>query len=185
MKHKLFMVVVMMCMLALAACGSDSGDDVATLKTNENTRAESQADAAEPVLDNEAMMMAFTECLREQGLQVADPVVDSDGNIGKPEPVAGDEFDKEAFGPAWEACEEHLEGFTFEQKKVDVSETVDQYVALATCLRDKGYDVYDPTAETLDVWGGDLKNGINWDDPAAMDDWEECNAETPGMGGGK
>ncbi len=185
MKHKFFMAVVTMCILALAACGSDSGDDVATLKTNKNTQAESQADAADPVLDNEAMMMAFTECLREQGLEVTDPVVDSDGNIGKPEPGTGTEFDKEGLGAAYEACEEHLEGFTFESKQVDVSETVDQYMALATCLRDKGYDVYDPTAETLDVWGGDLKNGINWDDPAAMEDWEECNAEAFGGGGGK
>ena len=70
MKHKLFMAVVTMCILALAACGSDSGDDVATLKTTDDTQVDSKADAADPVLDNEAMMMAFTECLREQGLQV-------------------------------------------------------------------------------------------------------------------
>ena len=126
MKHKLFVAVVAMCVLVLGACGSDSGDDVATLKKTDNKQVKSEA--ADPVLDNEAIMMAFTECLREQGLKVADPVVDSHGNIGKPEPLQGEEFDKEAFGAAWEACDEHLEGFTWEKKSVDVSEQVDQFV---------------------------------------------------------
>ena len=170
--------------LVLAACGSDS-NDVATLKTTEDTRVEATGEATDSTLDNEAMMMAFTECLREQGIDVMDPVVDAEGNVQKPELVEGAEWDKETMGPAWEACAEHLEGFTFEKKRVDMSEVVDQYVALATCLREKGYDVDDPTAETLEQWGEDFKYAINWDDPAAVADCEECSGETVGEGGGK
>jgi hypothetical protein len=189
-KHMMLIAVVVMSALILTACGSDS-NDVATLKTTENTQVgassveASALDDADPALDNEAMMMAFTQCLRDQGIDVLDPVVDAEGNVQKPQLVEGAEWDKETMGPAFEACAEHLEGFTFERKRADVSEVVDQYVALATCLRDKGYDVDDPTAETLGEWGDDFKQAINWDDPGAVADYEECSGETVGEGGGK
>jgi hypothetical protein len=105
--------------------------------------------------------------------------------VGKPELVEGAGYDKDAIGAAWEACAEHLEGFTFSKERVDVSEMVDQYVTLATCLREKGYDVDDPTAETLEQWGGDMKMSIDWDDPDAIADYEECSGDTIGEGSGK
>jgi len=168
--------------LLLAACGSD-GADVPTLQdTQPATNEESVTD---PIESNEALMMTFTECLREQGLNVADPVVGADGNIGKPELVGGGEFDKEVLGEAMEACREHLEGLTFEEKRIDVSELVDQSMALAACLRDKGYDVPDPTAETLVQWRNNFKDAIDWDDPSAIVDFEECSSETGAFGDGK
>ena len=127
MSNKLMKLVLMAAIgLILAACGSDSADnkhpsDVATLKTTESTQVEATADAADPVLDNEAMMMAFTECMRDQGIDLLDPVVDADGNVEKPEFIEGVEYDKEAFGAPWEACEHHLEGFTWEKERVDMS----------------------------------------------------------------
>jgi len=179
------LILVAVIGLILVACGSDS-NDVATLRTTENTQVEApNADAADPVLDNEAMMMAFTQCLRDQGIDVLDPVVDSEGNVQKPEFAEGVDAKRESFSEAWEACAEHLEGFTFERKRVDVSERVDQLLALAACLRDKGYDVDEPTAETLDQWGADFKDAINWDNPAAVADYEECSGETVGEGSGK
>ena len=188
MKHKLvaFIVVVVISTMALTACRSDS-NDVATLKTTGNAQVEAPtADASDPALDNEARMMALTECLREQGIEVMDPVVDADGNVDKPEFVEGVEYDKDKMGQAWEACEHHLEGFIWEKEGPDVSEQVeqlDQYIALATCLREKNYDVDDPTAGTLDAWMGDFKEAINWDDPDAVADYQECSGETVGKGG--
>jgi hypothetical protein len=186
-KHITLITVAVIGILVLAACGTDS-DDVASLKTEDTQVVESatdtvDADAADPILDDEARMMAFTQCLRDQGIDVLDPVVDSEGNVGKPELAEGVDLKGEGFGEAWEACEEHLEGFTFGKKDIDVSEQVDQFLALATCLRDKGYDVDEPTAETLDQWGEDFKKTINWDDPAAVADYEECSGDT--IGGGK
>ena len=177
-KHITLLVVSMVGILILAACGSSAADDVPSLGATPTPV------AAEEALDNEARMMAFTQCLREQGIEVRDPVVDSEGNVEKPEFVDGLEAKKEAFGTAWEACAEHLEGFTFEKERVDVSEQVDQWVAIATCLRDKGYDVDDPTAETLDQWLGDFKERINWKDPEGVADYEECSG-VAGFGGGK
>ena len=184
MKHKYttFIVAVVISILTLAACGSDS-EDVPSLKSIEDTKVvDPSLDAADSVLDDEARMMAFTQCLRDQGIEVYDPVVDSEGNVEKPEFVEGVDGKREDFGTAYEACAEHLEGFTFGKKRVDVSEQVDQFVALATCLREKGYDVDDPTAETLDQWVADFKEAINWDDPAAVADYEECSGDMFGEG---
>jgi hypothetical protein len=182
MKYKqiMFIAVAVMGILVLAACGSDS-EDVPSLRTTEDAQGvDPTPDAADAVREDEARMMVFTECLRDQGIELMDPVVDSEGNVGKPEFVEGVGVNKEELGAAYEMCAEHLEGFTFENKRVDVSEQVDQFLALATCLRDKGYDVDEPTAETLDQWGADFKFSIDWDDPTAVADYEECSGDTVG-----
>ena len=137
---------------------------------------EPTADAANSVLDDEAKMMAFVQCMRDQGIEFKDPVVDSDGNVQRPEYVEGFTATREELGAAMEVCGEHLEGLTLGREREDVSEQVDQFVALATCLRDKGYDVDDPTAETLDQWGADFRVEFDWDNPAAMEAYEECSS---------
>jgi hypothetical protein len=189
MKSKLVMwAMVAVIGLMLVACGSDS-NDVATLQDAGKTQVEaSSAEDGSTALDNEAMMMALTECLRDHGIEVLDPVVDADGNVDKPELAEGVEWDKETMGQAWEACEHHLEGFTWEKEGVDVreqAEQLDQYIALATCLREKNYDLDDPTAGTLDAWMGDFKKAIDWDDPAAVADYQACSGETVGKGSAK
>jgi hypothetical protein len=184
-KHITLITVAVIGVLVLAACGSVS-EDVATLKDTGSAQVEApDADASDPVLDNEARMMAFIECLRDQGIDVLDPVVDADGNVDKPEFAEGVDPKGEDVWVAWEACEHHLEGFVWEKESVDVSEQIDQLVTLATCLREKGYDVDDPTAETLEQWWGDVKFSIDWDDPEAIADYEECSGSTVGGDEGK
>jgi hypothetical protein len=170
-------LVAVIAILVIAACGSDSEAVPSLTSLEDGPAAEPTADAADATLDNEARMMAFAQCLRDQGIDVRDPVVDADGNVQMPE-LAGDvKWDKEGSKAAWEACAEHLEGLTFEKERVDMSEYLDQALALATCLRDKGYDVDDPTAETLDQWRGSFKDAINWDDPRQVADFEDCSGE--------
>jgi hypothetical protein len=184
MRRKLaVLALVALIGLLLVACGSAS-DDVPSLRDVEGAQpAESATEAADSVRDNEAAMMALTQCLRDQGIKVYDPVVDAEGNVGKPEFAEGVDAKGEDFGAAWEACEEHLEGFTFGKERANMSEQLDQFLSLATCLRDMGYDVDEPTAETLDQWLGDFKEVFNWKDPTAMADYEEC-ASDASMGGG-
>lgn len=114
-----------------------------------------------------------------------DPVVDADGNVGAPGLPEGVDkgVDKKTITAAWEACEDHLGGFTAEKERQDMSELIDQYVAFATCMRERGHDVEDPTAETLDQW--DFKSTIDWNDPDATADYEECIGETLGEGSSK
>jgi hypothetical protein len=170
---KLILVAVIG-ILVIAACGSDS-EDVPSLRSIEDgSAAEPTTGAADATLENEAKMMVFTQCLRDQGIDVLDPVVDSDGNVAKPE-LAGDaEWDK-GDKAAWEACAHHFEGVAFEKERVDLSEYLDQALATTTCLRDKGYDVDDPTAETLGQWKEGFMDVINWDDPRQVADYEECS----------
>lgn len=164
--------------LALAACGSNS-DDVASLAATPTAAVE------DGVLDDEAKMMAFTQCMRDQGIELLDPVVDADGNVQKPELAEGFEASKEKWSAADAVCGELLEGITFGKERVDMSEVIDQYVALATCLREKGFDVDDPTAETLDIWLTDFKTVFNWKDPQAVEAYESCTGGIFGGNAGK
>ena len=184
-KHITIIAVAVLGIQVLAACGSDS-DDVPSLRTTGDTQVvELTADAADGVRDNEAAMMALTQCLRDQGIEVYDPVVDSEGNVQKPELAEGVDPKKKGFWAAYEACAEHLEGMTFEKKRVDTSELVDQLFTLSSCLRDKGYDVDDPTAETLGQWKTSLTNAIDFDDPEEEADYEECSRDAGRGGSGK
>jgi hypothetical protein len=164
--------------LALAACGSDS-NDVPSLAATPTPG------AADEILDVEAKMMEFTECLRNEGLEIIDPVVDSDGNVQKPELVEGSNVSKEEWIVAFEVCGEIIENITFEKEEDDRSEQVDQYLALASCLRDEGFDVDDPTAETLDIWMTDFKTMFDLDDLDAQAAFETCFGGSSGGNDGK
>jgi hypothetical protein len=164
--------------MVLAACGSKS-EDVASLAATPVPVVESET------LDDEAKMMAFAQCMRDEGIELLDPGVDADGNVQKPELAEGFEASKEKWTAADAVCGELLEGITFGKERVDMSEVVDQYVALATCLRERGFEVDDPTAETLDIWLTDFKTVFNWEDPDNLEAYQSCAATSLGGNGSK
>ncbi|MCP4357436.1 MAG: hypothetical protein GY796_05390 [Chloroflexi bacterium] len=164
--------------LTLTACNSPS-NDVASLAATPTPA------AADAVLDNESLMLEFAECLRNEGLEITDPTVDSDGNIQKPELVEGATASKEEWIAAYEVCGEIIENITFEEKEVDRSAQLDQYTELAACMSEAGYDIGEPTAETLDTWMNDFKNTIDWEDPDAMEAFDTCMGGSSGSNDGK
>jgi hypothetical protein len=164
--------------LLLTACGSES-NDVPSLAATPTPG------AADEVLDVEASMMEFTECLRNEGMEITDPMVDSDGNIQMPQLVEGATASKEEWVAAYEVCGEIIENITFEKEEVDRSEQVDQYVELAACMREEGFDIEDPTAESLDIWLTDFKTVFDWKDPDAEADFETCFSDSSGGNNGK
>jgi hypothetical protein len=170
--------VIVVMIFGVSACGSDS-------KNVPSLAATPTAVVEDEVLSNEAIMMAFTECLREQGVEVMDPVVDSDGFVNKPEFVEGFEVSKEELDAAMEVCEEFLEGFTFEGKNIDRSEQIDDYLELVACLREEGFEIDEPTESTLDTWLTDFKTTFDWDDPDAMGAYETCSGREGSAVGGK
>ena len=154
--------------LVLVACASAS-DDVPSLEATPTAIIEEKA------LDDEAKVMAFVQCMRDQGIEYEDPVVNSEGNVQRPELVEGVTVTREELAALYAACAHHLKGLTLERERSDVSEQVDYLVSLATCLREKGYDVDDPAAETLDQWNMDFRVEFPWDDPKAKAAYEECS----------
>lgn len=159
--------------LLLLGCQSDA-NDVATLRTPDAARVEAAADVAAVPLTDEERMMAFTACMRDEGIELMDVSVDADGNVQRPVPAEGAQYSRETLGEAMDVCGKHLEGLTMGRERQDATEALDERVALATCLREKGYDVDDPTAETLNQWGKDFRVEFDWDDPEAVDDYEAC-----------
>ena len=168
-------LVAAISILVLAACGSDSSD-VPSLGATP-TAAVEDADPASDALDDEAKVMAFTQCMRDRGIEVLDPIVDSEGNVQAPKLAEGVQMSREEWNKPYEECAHHIEGLTFGRGRADVSEQLDQFFELAACLRDKGYDVDEPTAETLEQWGVDFRVEFDWDDPEAMKAYEECSSK--------
>lgn len=157
--------------LMLVACTSDA-NDVPSLG------ATATAAAKDAPLDDEEKMMAFTQCMRDEGIELVDAGVDAEGNVQRPVLAEGAQVSKEDLDAAMEMCRKYLEGMTRGRERQDVSEQVDKLVELANCLREKGYDVEDPTAETLDQWGKDFRVTFDWDDSEAQAAYEECSDST-------
>ena len=177
--HLFYLLALMAAIgLGLVACGSDS-NDVPSLAATPTPAVEDE------ILDVEASMMEFTECLRNEGMEITDPMVDSDGNIQMPELVEGATASKEEWVTAYEVCGEIIENITFEKEEVDRSEQVDQYVELAACMREEGFDIEDPTAESLDIWLTDFKTVFDWKDPDAEAAFETCFGDSSGGNNGK
>jgi hypothetical protein len=169
MKNKTAKLILVLAIgLLLVACGAAS-EDVPSLEATPTTIAEGK------ILDDEAAVMTFVQCMRDEGIEFKDPVVDSDGNVQEPEFVEGFTVTREELAAPYAACSHHIEGLTFGRERGDMSARVDQMVELATCLREKGYDVDDPTAETIEQWGMDFRVEFDWDDPEAMEAYEECS----------
>jgi len=168
-KNYFLLLLAAICII-LTACVSAS-NDVPSLAATPTKVVEDR------VSDGEAALLAFTECMREQGVELIDPVVDSKGDVQPPEVAEGVELTREQWNLAFEVCGALIEGITFGREREDVTDKVDQFVVIATCLRDKGYDVDDPTAETFDQWAGDFRTEFDWDDPDAVAAYETCSAD--------
>jgi hypothetical protein len=167
------MILIVAIILILVACGSNS-DDVPSLAATPTP------EVMEEILDDEAKVMAFVQCMREEGIEYKDPVVDSDGNVQQPEFIEGFTAGREELAEPYAACFHHIEGLIFGRERGDITEQLDEFLELATCLREAGYDMDDPTAETLETWLIDFRMEYEWDDPQAMEAYEECTAEEEG-----
>jgi hypothetical protein len=172
---KLIMITTLA--LLLAACGTNAGADVPSLETENERQVEPAADEAEETLDEEAMVMNFVQCMREQGIEYMDPAVDAEGNVQAPEFVEGVSITREELAEPYGVCAHHIEGFTFGRERADVSDQVDAILHTMSCLREKGYDVDDPTVETFQQWAIDFRSTFDWDDPDAQAAYEECLAQ--------
>jgi len=148
-------------MTALVACGgSATPSGVATLKSpgsgNEGNAAASLAPS--PSLDPEAAQLAFAKCMRDNGVDMPDPVAGSGGG-GAAIAVGGDGIDPTKMQKAFEACQSFLgAGQINGGAQIDPA-MQDKMVAFAKCMRENGVDMPDPViggagSGTVTVIGG-------------------------------
>jgi hypothetical protein len=151
-----FMISVVLVVALMASACSDGGDsaEIASLETDSaNTPEDDSNGDVDPEAESEAAMLAFTQCLRDQGIDVDDPTMDADGNMQLP-PINievpdvmtdPDELpDMSEFEDTIAPCEEHLEGVVSTFSSADTTEIEDMLLAYAKCMRDNGVDMPDP-----------------------------------------
>jgi hypothetical protein len=190
--------ILLMLALVLGACsGAAQADDngVASLTESSTTTATTAADP-------EAAAMAFTQCMRDNGVDMEDPTVDADGNVipGRPTnlPDPGEGQQNAQGGPggefgeelrsAFEACGDLLVGTTFGFNNIDQTELQDQLLEFAQCLRDQGLEVADPDLSALGGPGGGGAGGgglfgLDFQEPEVQAAMDACSDLLPNVGG--
>ncbi len=168
------MTVLAAATLLVAACGTDeeatasatpavvvsedatesaaATDPDASDATDEAATDEAAVDGAEAT--DEELALEFAQCMRDNGFDMDDPTVGSDGSIQLfgGNPPQGDAADDAEL--AFESCGDILDGAAFVNDVFDDPEFEDRLLEMAQCLRDQGLDVDDPDMSAIGPGGG-------------------------------
>ncbi len=157
MKKQLIALLVVLVLVATACGGDDEADGVASLEDIEPTASvEATNTTTDGQIDTEQAMLNFTQCLRDEGLDIQDPEIDADGgfNFRQLAEGAGD-IDQEALRAGFEACQSELEGITLRGGGIDRTAIQDTLIEYAACMRDNGYDMEDPDLSNFGPGSGE------------------------------
>jgi hypothetical protein len=143
--------------LLFGACGGEtSTGEIASL---EDRARSTTTEVGGGEIGMEEGLIAFSECLRENGLEVGDPTVGPDGSLQMPPivvesevPADGEEPDQAALDEmmrrtdaVFAECEPLLGEVAFTGGDLpDFDEFEDLLLEYAACMRDRGVDVPDP-----------------------------------------
>lgn len=198
-----FMAVLIGLLMVLGACGSgDAGaEGVASLDGQSSDVVAAGDEAGQPAeeaeteteITQEEALLAFAQCMRENGADMEDPTVDADGNLvfgrfGGQEPGQVSDEDREARGAAREACSAELEGAALGFREVDQTALQDNLLAFAQCMRDNGYEEMEDPDFTAFGAGGEGGGGpfgdIDASDPEFNAAQDACSDIIAGFGPG-
>lgn len=159
-------------LLALSGCGDDddASKNVASLSpssvagdSNETT------ESPEPMTDLNQVLFEHAKCMREQGLDYPDPLVESLPDGGEVVSTGeGVDTDSPEYDEASQTCDPMIEAFedSFTPSPEEQAEREELELAYAKCMRDHGLDWPDP----IFTENGDMAipDGFNpdFDDPA-------------------
>ena len=192
-------------LLIAGACGgssSEEGEGVASLSgaVDDEIVAIPAPDGDVAEISAEDALLAFTACMRANGVEIEDPIVDADGAVtfafrgGTGPGDAG--FDRETAQAAREECSDLIEGVTLGLGRGDFTEIQDNLFEFAACMRDNGYEMNDPDFSNFGPGGGGGGGGggeatfagpfgeIDPDDPAFVSASEACSDILAGFGPG-
>lgn len=165
-------LVLLLATLVLSACSSSDKSNAGVAEIDDSQAAETPTEPVPPSdsseqsasetdtsdenantaeLTDEEITTLFTECFRDLGLNIPDPVVNADGSVDLGAirqsivPLQA-EFGQEKVVNALEDCLPLLERATFaaQPSGEDLVELEDNLLTLVQCLRDEGFDVPDP-----------------------------------------
>ena len=156
-------------------------------------------------LTDEERLLEFAQCMRDNGVEFPDPVVEADGTVTfglRPGRGTGDQDAEglQAIGrdpdlpTARAACSEIIEGLAlgpggqnFDEVQIEL---MDRLLEFAQCMRDEGVDVPDPDPNAFGPGsgGGRPFGGLDFDDADVSAAFEVCGDRLPagpGRGGGQ
>ena len=188
--------------LVFVACGTggDSSAGVASLEEEGTANAEATSASADVVeVDSEEQLLEFSQCMRDEGIDIGDPTVDADGfvSFGGFRGTVEDDADggrPEGFREAIEECGELLEGLELRGATRDLTEFQDTLLVFAQCMRDNGYDMDDPDLSTFGPGNGDEGGpgqgggpfgDVDFSDPLFIEAQEACGDILDGFGPGR
>jgi hypothetical protein len=161
-------------LVAGACSGGAANTGVASLDTDvDDTPIQSNAES----IPGEESVLAFTACLRDEGLNIDDPGIDAEGNLVAPQPhaIAAETLDMAAVHSAFDVCEGFLDNVAFGLSTEDLTQREDELLAFALCMRENGYDMPDPDFSGDGHSGdGPFGDAIDTDDPAFQAAAESC-----------
>jgi hypothetical protein len=156
--------------LTIALAAGTSGQ-VASLADPEASPAPGSEATVAPLAfeDREEAMLAFAQCMREQGVEMDDPSP-GEGMLFRIGPGADgtsvDPFD-EAFVAAQEACSPILEAGRPELDPAAQQERLEQLLSMAQCIRDSGFPEFpDPVLDgdgRIRIGGGEGPGSLGID----------------------
>jgi hypothetical protein len=170
---------------ALAACSANAGgpSGVATL---ESAAPDAEA-SAEPSasLDPEAARLAFSECMRDHGIDMPDPETAAGPGGAGTFAFGGEGRDGGELQEALEACDEFLQQAVNIRGEID-PEQLDRLVEFAGCMREHGIDMPDPNTDGGMIIQrsdeGRITNGDSGIDPSSPEFQEAREACQPILG---
>ncbi len=120
---------------------------VASLADPDESPDPATAETALEFEDQDEAMLAFAQCLRDNGIDVDDPQAGTSGPravFGGGPGSEGPAFDRrsEEFQAANEACSVYLEAVRPDLDPEAEQERLEEQLALAQCIRDHGYEDY-------------------------------------------
>ena len=181
--------------------GNTTGEESLTAEgvTDEEIVESDDLAAVSEDLSDEERLLAFAECMRENGVDFPDPVVEADGTVtfgfrpgGRAGAAGFEEVGRDPDLPAaQEACGGMLEGLAFGpgQGGADLIELQDTLLEFAQCMRDHGVDMADPDLSRFGPGGNDDDQpggpfgAIDRDDPDFAAAFEVCQQQLPQAGG--
>lgn len=122
----------------------------------------------------EADAVAFAECMREQGIDYPDPILDPDGNYVFDDPQLQD-VPAEQLDAAMEACGDLLPRQTTINDPAALADWLDASVEWSECMRDHDQPVPDPQLNSESEVGAVEVNPDDKNDPAFEAAAAECD----------